>query len=142
MSAPEDVPSPRLAEFLVSAAAQAAPATGALVPSGIPVRNGRLHLGRLRSTVGSGERLALIAGFATAVWIGPPAANPPPLGRLAYRSDTSIDARGRLVVEFRVRGWLAVADTRAFEVVVVAADGGLLIVPVEDFARRWAAVGG
>ena len=85
----------------------------------------------------------MLAGFATAVWIGPPATNPPQLGRLAYRADTSIDARGRLIVDFRVRRWLSVADPQAFDVVIVpAALGGLLIVPVEDFARRWAAVGG
>jgi hypothetical protein len=37
-----------------------------------------------------------------------------------------------------VRSWLAVADTLAFEVVIVATDtSGLLVVPVEDFSQRW-----
>ena len=119
------------------------PATGALAPCGTPVRNGRLHLGRLRPLLDGCDRPAVLAGFATAVWIGAPATNPPQLGRLAYRGDASIDARSRLIVDFRVRRWLSVADTQAFDVVIVpAALGGLLIVPIEDFARRWAAVTG
>jgi hypothetical protein len=37
-----------------------------------------------------------------------------------------------------VRSWLAVADPMAFDVVIIPAiEGGLLAVPVEDFARRW-----
>lgn len=37
---------------------------------------------------------------------------------------------------------LAVVDTHDFEVVVVADATGLLIVPTEDFARRWSEVAG
>ena len=38
----------------------------------------------------------------------------------------------------RARTWLAVGELNRFDVVVVPApDGGLLVVPVEDFARRW-----
>ena len=63
---------------------------------------------------------------------------PPHLGRLAYRTETPVDGRRRLLLDFRVRSWLGVADTLAFEVVGVPSEtGGLLIVPVEDFSRRW-----
>jgi hypothetical protein len=139
MSAPKSVPSARLAELLVSAASHvSAPPAGGLVPAGIPVRDGRLHLGRLRGLLDGDGRLAVVAGFATGAWIGPPATSPPDLGRLTYRTDTSVDRRGRVLVDFRVCRWLAVTDTHAFEVVVVPADpGGLLIVPAEGFARRW-----
>jgi hypothetical protein len=80
-------------------------------------------------------------GFANAVWLGPPATAGPNLGRLAYLTETAVDRLGRLLLDFRVRSWLAVADTSAFEVVIVTAEtGGLLIVPVEDFSQRWEVV--
>jgi hypothetical protein len=42
------------------------------------------------------------------------------------------------VLDLRVRAWLGVEQPMAFEVVAVPApEGGLLVVPVEDFARRW-----
>jgi hypothetical protein len=128
-----------LAELLVSAASQlAAPTPAGFAPAGIPIRDGRVHLGRLRRILDGHERVVVVAGFATAVWIGPPAAPAPPLGRLDYRTDTMIDRRGRLVLDFRVRSWLDVADTRAFDAVIVGADGpGLLVIPVEGFAQRW-----
>ena len=87
------------------------------------------------------DRLRSSPGFASAAWVGPPTASAPHLGRLAYRSETRVDERGRLLLDFRVRDWLGVADPLAFEVVVVPAEaGGLLIVPVEDFAHRWEAI--
>jgi hypothetical protein len=56
MSAPDPVPSERLAELLVSAAAQLSSPSGAsLVPAGVPIRRGRLHLGRLRSLLDGAE---------------------------------------------------------------------------------------
>lgn len=55
-----------------------------------------------------------------------------------YRSRTRVDDRGRLSLDRRARTWLAVGELNRFDVVVVPApDGGLLVVPVEDFARRW-----
>ena len=51
MSAFEQLPQLRLAELLMNAAtrlAEPGPARSALVPMGMPVRRGRLHLGRLR----------------------------------------------------------------------------------------------
>lgn len=114
------------------------PARRALSPAGIPVRRGRLHLGRLRQMLGTAESIAVTAGFATAAWLGPSDATAPDLGRLAYRTETSVDGRGRVVLDLRVRAWLGVEDRMAFEVVAVPApEGGLLVVPVEDFARRW-----
>ena len=80
-------------------------------------------------------------GVASAVWLGPPGAASPNLGRLGYRSESRIDERGRIVLDVRVRSWLGVADAAAFEVVAVSADPvGVLVVPVEDFARRWQAL--
>jgi hypothetical protein len=46
-----------------------------------------------------------------------------------------------VVLDLRVRAWLGIANANAFDVVVVPpAEGGLLVVPVEDFARRWEAI--
>lgn len=132
----------RLAELLMSAAAELSEAPRLdLAPMGIPVRDGRLALGRLREIVPRGETLEVLAGFATACWIGPPGSRAPDLGRLAYRSRTGIDRRGRVMVDYRARAWLAVADANRFEVVAFAAEtGGILVMPVEDFARRWEVV--
>ena len=128
----------------MSAAAQLSGPTrarSALTPAGIPVDRGRVHLGRLRQLLevsAASDRVAVVAGFGTAVWLGPLAAANPNLGRLVYRAFTQVDARGRVVLDRRVRGWLGVADPMAFEVVIVPASPcGLLVVPVEDFAHRW-----
>ena len=138
MSAPESLPAERLAELLVSAASRlTAPPCAAFTPTGIAVREGRLHLGRLRTLLDGHDRVAVVAGFASAIWIGPLTTPPPRLGRLAYRTESSVDRRGRLLLDFRARSWLRVADTLTFEVVLVADGGGLLIVPVEDFSHRW-----
>ena len=114
------------------------PARRPLSPTGIPVRRGRLHLGRHRHLLGTAESVAVTAGYATAAWIGPRDRSAPDLGRLAYRTETSVDGRGRVVLDLRVRAWLGVEHPISFDVVAVpAAEGGLLVVPVEDFARRW-----
>jgi hypothetical protein len=137
-----DPPRPeRLAELLLSAATlltESQPARGALSPAGIPVRRGRLHLGRLRHVLSTAESVAVTAGFATAAWLGPRDVTAPDLGRLAYRTETCVDGRGRIVLDLRVRAWLGIEHPMAFDVVAVPApEGGLLVVPVEDFARRW-----
>jgi hypothetical protein len=129
----------RLAELLMSAAAEVteAPRTD-LAPMGIPVRDGRLSLGRLREVLPRDETLEVVAGFATACWIGPPGTPTPDLGRLTYRSRTGIDRRGRVMLDYRARTWLSVVDANRFEVVAFPAEaGGILVMPVEDFARRW-----
>lgn len=114
------------------------PTPAALAPMGIPIRRGRLHLGRLRMLLDPAQPVAVAAGFATACWLGPVDAVAPDLGRLAYRSETTVDGRGRVVLDLRVRAWLGLADPMCFEVVAVpAGHGGLLVVPIEDFARRW-----
>jgi hypothetical protein len=140
MSAREQVPSgARLAELLMSAAAELAetPRTE-LAPMGIPVRDGRLSLGRLREVLPVGERLEVVAGFSTACWIGPAETRAPDLGRLTYRSRTRVDRRGRAMLDYRARTWLAVPDANRFEVVAFPApEGGIVVMPVEDFARRW-----
>ena len=144
MSALEHVPQQRLAELLMSAVTRLAepdPTTGSLVPIGVPVRRGRLHLGRLQSMFDTTEPLSVAVGFATAGWIGARSVALPNLGRLGYRSATDVDSRGRVVLDHRVRAWLGVADPMCFDVVIApAADGGLLIVPVDEFARRWQAI--
>jgi hypothetical protein len=143
MSARDQVPSSatgaRLAELLMSAAAELSDvARSGLAPMGIPVRDGRLSLGRLREVVPSREALDVVAGFSTACWIGPPEIRVPDLGRLTYRSRTGVDRRGRMMLDYRVRAWLSVEDAHAFEVVAFPAEaGGILVMPVEDFARRW-----
>jgi hypothetical protein len=72
----------RLAELLMSAAAELIEAPRAdLAPMGIPVRDGRLSLGRLREVLPRDEPLEVVAGFATAFWIGPPGSRAPDLGR-------------------------------------------------------------
>jgi hypothetical protein len=130
-----------LAQLLMNAATHLSSLDGArppLVPVGIPIRRGRLHLGRLRPFLDGADTVAVAVGFASAAWVGPRTEPAPNLGRLGYRSDTRIDERGRLVLDLRVRNWLGVANPLAFEVVVVpASPAGLLVIPVEDFAHRW-----
>lgn len=114
------------------------PARRALSPRGIPVRRGRLHLGRLRHLLASAESVAVTAEFATAAWLGPRDCSAPDLGRLAYRTETNVDGRGRVVLDLCVRAWLGVEHPISFDVVAVPApEGGLLVVPVENFVRRW-----
>ncbi len=119
----------------------AAPASDVLAPLGVPVIRGRLNLGRSGPLVtpgAAGGRLVLVAGLRTACWLGPPAAAPPDLGRLAHRGVAEVDGRGRVVLDRRARAWLDVADPSSFSVVPVPVPaGGLLLVPVEDFDRRW-----
>jgi hypothetical protein len=141
MSALDQVPPTRLAELLVSAAMrlnEPSPGLVHLAPMGMPVRRGRLHLGRLRALLETSGPLVVAAGFATACWIGSTETSGPNLGRLGYRGETSVDSRGRLLLDLRVRAWLGVEDPMCFDVIAVTAvTGGLLIVPVEEFARRW-----
>jgi hypothetical protein len=149
MSAPdpvavEPVASPaavRLVEAVMSASAGLARAGTPLTPPGVPVRSGRVHLGRLRPRVPAGGPVTVVAGFATVCWLGGPDASPPDLGRMVYRAETTPDRRGRVVLDRRARAWLAVATPGEFEAVVMAApSGGVLVVPVEDYARRAEAV--
>ena len=121
------------------------PAAGrtALAPAGTPIANGRLAVGRLRHWLPPDGRLVVLVGFATACWLGPPDAKPPNLGRHVYRSTTSVDGRGRVLIDRRSRAWLATADPASFQAVALplaGEGGGLLVVPVEDYARRIGAV--
>jgi hypothetical protein len=131
-----------LAQLLMNAATHLSSLDGArrpLVPAGIPIRRGRLHRGRLRSCLDGADTVAVSVGFASAAWVGRPTESAPNLGRLGYRGEARVDERGRLVLDLRVRNWLGVANPLAFEVVVVpAAPAGLLVIPVENFAHRWA----
>jgi hypothetical protein len=144
-SDPQPADSPvRLAELLVSAAATLAtppgvPGGAGLAPAGMPVRQGRLHLGRVRRWLPPDGEVVVLAGFGTACWLGSPDVAPPDLGRHVHRSLAVIDTRNRVVLGRRARAWLAVADPAAFEAVTLPLgwDGeGLLVVPVEDYARR------
>jgi hypothetical protein len=140
----EPVASPaavRLVEAVMSAAAELAPAGTPLTPPGVPVRSGRVHLGRLRAHLPTSGPVTVVAGFATVCWLGGPDECPPDLGRMVYRAETTPDRRGRVVLDRRARAWLAVAAPGEFEAVVMAAPlGGVLVVPTEDYARRSEAV--
>jgi len=61
---------------------------------------------------------------------------------LAFRAETWVDGRGRVLLDRRLRSWLAVEDPMDFDVVVVpdVGDAGLWVVPVEEFERRWKAL--
>ena len=64
-----------LAQLLMNAASHLSSLDGArrpLVPAGIPIRRGRLHLGRLRSCLDGNDTVAVALGFASAAWVGPP----------------------------------------------------------------------
>ncbi len=62
---------------------------------------------------------------------------PPDLGRLSHHARGTVDGRNRLRLDRHVRGYLGVADALDFEVVLASmADGGLLLVPVEDIEER------
>jgi hypothetical protein len=109
----------------------------------MPVRNGRLHLARLREWLPAGDQVVVVTGFASACWLGGPGVQPPGLGDHLYRSVTSVDRRGRVVLDRRSRAWLAVTDPARFEAVALPVMwdcGGVLVVPVEDYGRRFEAV--
>lgn len=127
MSALDPLPPARLAELLVSAAARLsdpAPPGPVLVPMGVPIRGGRLHLGRLRGQLDPAVPVVVAVGFGSACWLGSEGAPAPGLGRLAYRVVTSVGGRGRAVLDRRVRTWLAVEDEASFEAVTVPAPNG------------------
>jgi hypothetical protein len=110
-----------------------------LVPSGAPVQRGRVHLGRLRPHLpDTGLPVVVAVGFSSVCWLGPSGVLVPDLGRMTYRSETSVDRRGRVVLDRRVRAWLALDDPAAFEALLMPAPAGagVLVVPVADFARR------
>jgi hypothetical protein len=140
MAAP-DPRLPDLLELLVSAAASPTPAGPALVPAGVPISDGRFSVGRLSRWLPDGE-VAVVTGFATACWLGSPTDAPPSLGRHVYRSFSTVSARNRLRIDHRSRAWLAVADASFFDAVPIPWTDplGLLLVPVEDYARRVEAV--
>src|SRR5262245_3020379 len=120
---PSPVPPARFAELLVSAAATIteapAPEIVALVPVGVPVLHGRLHLARIRHWLPVDGRVAVVAGFGTAAWLGSPDDQPPDLGRHVYRSTAVVDGRGRVILDRRSRAWLAVADIVSFQAVTM-----------------------
>ena len=109
-----------------------------LVPPGVPVRSGRVHVGRLRSHLPSSGP---VAGFGTACWLGRTEGEPPGLGAMVFRGEATVDRRGRVVLGRQALAWLAVDDLAAFEAVVMPAQAGaLLVIPTEGFAGRAAAV--
>ncbi|MCU1395305.1 MAG: hypothetical protein JWM34_3733 [Ilumatobacteraceae bacterium] len=144
MSAIHDTSPHQLAELIMIAGSKLADedrVSGALVPTGIPVRRGRLYLGRLRTLLDSSERPSLGVRFATACWIGPAGGSMPNLGQLRYAATIDVDPRGRLVLDRRVRSWLAVDTPMCFDVITApASEGGVLVVPVDGFAQRWQAI--
>jgi hypothetical protein len=83
----------------------------------------------------------LVAGFRTVAWLGPAGAAVPDLGVLAHRAEPEVDRAGRVTIDRLACAYLAVADSRSFSVVLVPAPaGGLFVVPVEDFGRRFGEV--
>ena len=149
MSALEHVPQQRLAELLMSAVTRLAEpdsTTYSLVPIGVPVRRGRLHLGRLQLMFNTTEPLNVAVGFATAGWIGargvalpdPRSARLSQCNRRRLTGTCGPRSSGPCLARC---GWLGVADPMCFDVVLAPApNGGLLIVPVDEFARRWQAI--
>jgi hypothetical protein len=88
-----------------------------------------------------GGLVAVVAGFGTVCWLGGSDGSVPDLGCLAYRGVTRVDRRGRVVLDRRVGAWLGVPAPEVFEALIVpAAGGGVWVVPVDDFARRFGAV--
>lgn len=122
-------------------AAASPPPGPVLAPAGVPVHDGRFSVGRLSRWLPTGE-IAVVTGFAVATWLGSPTDPHPLLGHQIYRSFTTVGARNRLRLDFRSRAWLAVNDTAHFEAVVIPLPDprGLLLVPVDDYARRIEAV--
>jgi hypothetical protein len=60
---------------------------------------------------------------------------------MVYRTVVRADRRGRVVLDRQARAWLALPDPAVFEALVMPAPtAGVLVVPVEGFARRVAAV--
>jgi hypothetical protein len=135
---------PRVAAFteavMTAAAALAAPTAPdalALAPAGVPVRSGRLSLGRVRQWLPVDGVVSVLAGFGTACWLGSPDERAPDLGRLVCRPAARADRQSRVVLDRRVRAWLGVADPTVFTAVLMPlATGGVLVVPVEGFAQR------
>lgn len=140
--------SAHVAELLVNAAAAltaAADLTTAMTPLGVPVRRGRVALGRARHLLTDpadpAVPVAVAVGFGTAAWLGAATAAAPSFGRLAHRETTTLDARGRLRLSARVRLWLRLPDPDDFALLLVPApSGGVFAVPVDDLTARWAAV--
>jgi hypothetical protein len=134
----------RLARLLASAAAElaevpAGPSAWALLA--VPVTVGRLHLARHQRHVSprEGRDVAVAVGFDGACWLGASGDESPPLGPLVHRTLATLDSRGRLHLDRRVRLWLAPPDPDAFGVLVLPAPAGLYVVPVDGFDRRWSA---
>jgi hypothetical protein len=81
--------------------------------------------------------VVVAVGFGAVCWLGAPSDPVPVLGPMTYRTEARVDGRGRVVLDRRVRAWLAVEDPGGFEALVMPAPGGgVLVVPVEGFARR------
>lgn len=97
------------------------PASGGLVPVGVPVVSGRVHLGRLRSHLPADRPIAVVVGFGSLVWLGALDEAAPDLGRMVYRSVVRADHRGRVVLNRQARAWLALPDPASFEALVMPA---------------------
>lgn len=83
----------------------------------------------------------MVAGFATACWLGAGDDEPPGLGEMVFRGEVSVDRRGRVVLGRQALSWLAVPDPAVFDAVVMPAPvSGLLVIPTDRFAERAAAV--
>lgn len=118
-----------------------APASAGLVPVGVPVVSGRVHLRRLRSRLRAERPITVAVGFGSLVWLGASDETEPVLGRMVYRTEVQADRRGRVVLDRQARAWLALPDPAVFEALVVPAPGGgVLVVPVDGFTRRVAVV--
>lgn len=113
-----------------------------LAPAGMPVRNGRLHLARIRHWLPLDGELVVVTAFATGCWLGSAGDQPPDLGRHVYRSTAVVDTRGRVVLDRRSRAWLAVTNPALFQAVAMPLQrpAGVVVVPIEDYARRIEAV--
>jgi hypothetical protein len=144
LAGPEEDSRRRLAELLVSAAAELSEVPPPPSPwrlLGVPARRGRLHLGPHRELVRSagapGEVIVLVT-FGGVCWLGTEVAEAPELAGLVHSTRTTLDARGRVQLDRRVRTWLAVPDRDDFDVLFIPAEQGLIVVPLHNVDVRLA----
>jgi hypothetical protein len=106
-------------------------------------RSGAQRPGACRpgSLLASGGRAAGCRGRGSGSGrLGSPEAQPPDLGRQVYRLVARVDDRARVVLDRRVRAWLAVSDAGSFQAVTLPLGWtceGLLVVPPEGHPRRF-----
>src|SRR5437899_3290405 len=88
------------------------------IPMATPVVGGRVTLPAVFDNT-TPATLKVEVGLRSACFVGVEGAPVPGLGSLVHRAEVTLDARRRMTLDRRVRGFLAVADPSCFDVVVV-----------------------